>query len=69
LFDGAENSQDNVTLDASLAGLHLLVKRSVSNDARCISDFSAGLVQPRDGSHDRAFLHIGQLGDLVEWLS
>lgn len=59
------NSRD-ISLDHLLASLHLRKKFRITNNPCSVFDLSAGLIQPRDDSHDSAFKYIRQVGDVLE---
>lgn len=57
-----------VSFDFNLRFFHLLEQFGVTNHSRGIPDLAAGLIQACDDPDDGSFCHVGQQGNLVEWL-
>lgn len=60
--------EDDVPADGQGGLLHLAPQDGVSHDAGGLSHLLQHLVQALDAAHHRAFLDVGELGDLCEGL-
>ena len=63
-----DGSRLTISFDLVLRLLHLLEEPAVADDARCVPDLSARLVETRDDTDDGAFCDVGEVCDLLERL-